>query len=201
MCVCELLPPPPPLPLLYYNSHRVPRLLCSWLKGEHGPSSWPCHHRRSWPRPWRRSSCRPSWAASAQHRGESQQRSVHSAPTEAMECGELWLGSIPRQRQARGAATLSRKWAAPSLGQHVARLPEWRLGLHAAAGLPRPPEPRPKPAVCRQGHQAGRPTTGGDAAFAMEGRTWVGCVTRGGRNSQRLAARRFSREKPNKLTN
>ena len=86
----------------------------------------------------------------------SQQRSVHSAPPEAMECGELWLGSTPEQGQARGAATLVRDWTAPSLGQHVAQVPE-ASGAARSSGSVSAAEPGPKPAVCRQDHQAGRP--------------------------------------------
>ena len=135
------------------NSHRVPRLLCQWLKGKHEPSSWPCHHRRSWPRPWRRSSCRPSWAASAQHRGEPTALSRQRTNASHGVWGAL-TGLYPQARPGTRCGHSVQKRGQRLAGQHIARMPEWRLRLRAAADLSRRPEPRPKPAVCGQGHQA-----------------------------------------------
>ena len=120
----------------------------------------------------------------------SQQRSVHSAPPEAMECGELWLGSTPEQGQARGAATLVRDWTAPSLGQHVAQVPE-ASGAARSSGSVSAAEPGPKPAVCRQDHQAGRPPHRlRRPAVAMDaGSPWRMLVTRGSETTRNSRVR------------
>ena len=127
----------------------------SGFKGKHGPSSWPCHHRRSWRRPWRRSSCRPSWAASAQHRGEptalSPQRTAGSHGVWGALAG-LYARARPGTRCGHSGQGLDSALA----GQHVAQVPE-ASGAARSSGSVSAAEPGPKPAVCRQDHQAGRP--------------------------------------------